>query len=373
MTTWEDRIQPSNIADRTAYDHDMYGVEVEVEYNYTKAQDIVKQVSQFWSCVPDGSLRSHGKVGDTACEFRYTKPLNSFTSALAVKQLCQVLNGTANEIYDSGRTSTHVHVNVMNIDKLKIMNLITLSVIFDELLVAQHHPFRRGNLFALRFVDAEWPIRNIIHSLKSGTNFRHFANANYRYASINLTSIARFGTIEYRAMDGELNAQRINQWVFALHNLKKKAVSYKNPREIIETYHRMGPTNFLREHIPSYYALNIETFQAVEMLTRGMLIAQDLAYASDWVSTVYEEKPRGPRNKVYAEMDAFIAQQQAAQQVHDLQLAAGLMPTPQAGLAPSPLTWGSPSMVGLNNVNAPNVDVIDFDDVTIGLSDEDPV
>lgn len=284
MTNWEERVSPSNIADRTAFDHDMYGVEVEVEYNCLPTKNVPKLVQQFWSCVPDGSLRNSGHPYDVAVEYRFTKPLNSFTSAIAVKQLCQAINSNADKVYDSGRTSTHVHVNVCNISKLQIMNLITLSVIFDELLVAQHHPFRRGNLFALRFIDAEWPIRYIVNAAKIGSSFRTFSSGNYRYASINLTSINRFGTIEYRAMDGELSSQRINQWVFCLHQLKRKAVTYKNPREIIEAYHKMGAMAFMREHIPSYYILSTEPTKAMEMLNRGVLIAQDLAYASTWES-----------------------------------------------------------------------------------------
>lgn len=316
MPNWEERIVPSKLADRTAFDHDMYGVEVEVEYNAPPESNIPKAVQQFWTVVNDGSLRNYGKIGDCAFEYRYTKPLNSFTSAVAVKQLCHVLNTQTKEIYNSGRTSTHVHVNVCNITKLQIMNLITLSIIFDEFLVAQHHPFRSGNLFALRYVDAEWPVRYLTQAVQ-GSRFRTFCSANYRYASVNLTSIASFGTIEFRAMDGELNSQRINQWVFCLHQLKRKASEYKNPREIIEKFNKLGPMAFLMDHIPSYYTLNTPFPKAVEMLQRSIILAADLAYASDWVSKVEEYEPfRKSRAVQYAhELNATQATINAAQAV----------------------------------------------------------
>lgn len=284
MTQWSERIRPEKLADRTALDHDMYGVEVEVEFNAPNDSNIPKLVQNFWSVVNDGSLRSYGKSGDCAAEFRFTKPLNSFTSAIAVKQLCSVLNTETKHIYDSGRTSTHVHVNVCNINMLQIMNLITLSIIFDEFLVAQHHPFRSGNLFALRYVDAEWPVRMLLHEAQR-PNFRKWSSPQQRYASVNLASIANFGTIEFRAMDGEINPQRINQWVFCLHQLKRGAMEYKNPREIIEKFNKVGPLSFLNDHIPSYYILNTSPPLAVEMLTRGVTLAADLAYATDWISS----------------------------------------------------------------------------------------
>lgn len=286
MTNWENRSTPVTLSDRTALDHDMYGVEVEVEYNNIMGFNIPNALADFWSAVNDGSLRTYGKTGDYAHEFRYTKPLNILTSAIAVKKLCQVINSKASEIYNSGRTSTHVHVNICNINMLQIMNLITLSIIFDELLVSQHHPFRKGNLFALRFIDAEWPIRHLVANVNR-PSFRHFSTGNtFRYASVNLTSIARFGTIEYRSLDGELDATRINNWVFCLHQLKKLATGYKNPREIVENFNQVGPVAFMREHIPDYY--HVSQSKATEMLSRGAILAADLAYASDWVSKTEE-------------------------------------------------------------------------------------
>lgn len=323
MPNWEERIAPQKLADRTAFDHDMYGVEIEVEYNASLDTNIQKSVQQFWSVVNDGSLRTYGKSGDFAYEFRYTKPLNSFTSAVAVKQLCHVLNTETKEIYNSGRTSTHVHVNVCNINRLQIMNLITLSIIFDEFLVAQHHPFRSGNLFALRYVDAEWPIRFLVSSV-SGPRFRNFTNGNHRYASVNLASIGTFGTIEFRAMDGELNSQRINQWVFCLHQLKRRASEYKNPREIIERFHKMGASAFLADHIPSYYVLNTPSSRSMEMMSRGIIMAADLAYSSDWVSSIDVNELRGKGGSQYSYVNttnAAIMQQmmEAEQQMADAQ------------------------------------------------------
>lgn len=287
MTDWQERVNPGTMADRTALDHDMYGVEVEVEFNASYGH-IARDVNQYWQMVADGSLRNHGNPGDAAYEFRYTKPLNSFTSALAVKNLCQVLNTKTNKIYYSGRTSTHVHVNVCNINKLQIMNFITLAAIFDEWLVSKHHPFRSGNLFALRFIDAEWSLKYITDMLRTNRNFRKFSVGNSKYASVNLTSIEKYGTIEFRSMDGELDPQRINQWVFCLHQLKRKAVTYKNPRDIVEQFHLMGPIRFLGSHIPPYYTLDINHTQAFDMLSRGIILASDVAYASDWATKIDE-------------------------------------------------------------------------------------
>lgn len=335
MPNWESLISPNNLADRTAFDHDMYGVEVEVEYNQTNGVNLPQRVQNYWACVPDGSLRNYGKVGDVAAEYRFAKPLNSFTSAVAVKQLCSTLLENVTEIYDSGRTSTHVHVNVCNINQLQIMNLITLSIILDEFLVSQHHPFRRGNLFALRYVDAEWPIHYLAGAVKR-PSFRNFSNGNYRYASVNLASIGRFGTIEFRSMDGEINAQRINQWVYSLHQLKRKAVEYKNPREIVEKFHRMGAMAFLSEHVPSYYVLNTQSSVALDMLTRGVILATDLAYASDWVSTKEEEMTWGKSKALDAHYQQLMANQMAAQSMV-ISNAAVINTTPLGGVWSTPV------------------------------------
>ncbi len=278
-------------------DKDYFGVEVELEgYNIiTKAIDIYK----YWSPHNDNSLRAL-KPNSQAVEYVLTKPLNLVKTRTAVRELYKFLNSPDVKVVPSYRTSIHVHVNCLMETVRTISNYITLCVIFDELFVSQNGSTRIGNNFCLRSRDAEGQIINAISSIKSYGNFNNL-HSKYRYSSVNLASLNKYGTIEFRSLECTTNYKRVINWIELLQQLKENARNYADPREIIAEFSQLGVVQFTMRHLKSFAYKYILVPEFDVMIHNGMRLAQDFAYCSDWTpykigtrSTINPMNPPAP-------------------------------------------------------------------------------
>jgi hypothetical protein len=166
--------------------------------------------SQYWNSVKEGSLRG-------GIEYILKRPIliEHVTNALEewkeLTKLCQFKN--------SIRTSIHVHVNVQNYTYQQIYNVIGCFWLFEALLVKLNGPTREGNLFCLRSGDAEAFVFAVMEDLKRGQHFKSFSADAYRYSSLNLESLSKFGSIEFRFMKGTTDIREIELWTKALFHM----------------------------------------------------------------------------------------------------------------------------------------------------------
>jgi hypothetical protein len=272
---------------------DLFGLEVELEGKFIKTAQ--PDIARYWSIHEDGSLRVQpGKLHAQACEYVFKKPLSLASTIVALENLFNYLTKTPEvEVFDSYRTSIHVHVNCLRESIKTIVNFITLAIIFDELFVSQNGDTRIGNNFCLRARDAEGQIENLISSInKFGSLYQ--INANDRYSSVNLGSLMKFGSIEFRSLECTTDLWRVIHWVRTLQALKESARSYANPKEIVAKFSRHGPLGFMLANLGPRYEKYAKIPNAYQMLQNGMRLAQDFAYCSDWKHVKPEEKqPRG--------------------------------------------------------------------------------
>jgi hypothetical protein len=277
---------------------DSFGLEIELEGEYVQSENI--PIMQYWKQVKDGSLRiKQGVVGAQAIEYVFKGPMNLDQTSQALTLLFNYLNKTPKvKVYDSYRTSIHVHVNCMQETFKTVMNFITLSMIFDELFVSQNGQTRIGNNFCLRTRDAEGQLNDLITSVQSyGTPFN--VSANNRYSSINVASLAKYGTVEFRSLECSTDYDRVWHWVNTLQSLKKAARSFTNPREIIGTFSNKGPDEFIKNILGPYANKYIAVAGHQQMLHTGMRLAQDFAYCSEWRLPGKDDiKPKKPNQKL---------------------------------------------------------------------------
>jgi len=256
---------------------DAFGIEVELEGQNLNAPI---SVQTFWTPHHDGSLRKF-KHGDYAIEFVSRQPYPYLMTQKSINVLFSWLNSPEVKVYESYRTSIHVHVNYAMETYRTIYNAMTLSLILDELLVSQNGEHRIGNNFCLRAKDAMGQVIDLIRSIERGHNFFDLS-ANDRYSSINFAALLKFGSIEYRSLECTTHEGRLMHWIRTLQYIKDSARLYKNPTEIIQQFSQKGPYDFLQDVLSSSALKYFNVPGFYNMLFNGMRIAQDFAYCSDW-------------------------------------------------------------------------------------------
>lgn len=258
---------------------DVFGLEVELEGKGIRL--CPQDVDTFWQKHEDNSLRKL-KPGDDAVEYVFSQPLRMQLTEEAIGRLFRFLNGPDVQVYESYRTSIHVHIN-FGVEKFRtIYNFMVISLILDELMVSQNGSHRIGNNFCLRAKDALGQVVAIIQSIQNNNNFFSMGGNNHRYSSINFNSLLKFGSIEFRSMECTTHEGRVMHWINTLNHMKQSAKRYKNPVEVISEFSKLGPIGFLHS-VLGPFALKYQSVDgASEMLRNGMRIAQDLAYCSTW-------------------------------------------------------------------------------------------
>lgn len=259
---------------------DLLGLELEHEgRNLRKADGTVdRPVMAAWSVHNDGSLRNNH--GD-AIEWVFKKPYDLEKSLTAVDILFKFLDENKAKIVCSNRTSTHVHFNMSDKAVYQVLNTFFLFTIFEDILDTYCGEDRRGNLFCLSSRMAEGNFRLLY---KSVTKFQHFAEfgEGVRYSSFNLSSLNKFGTVEFRAMRGLSNADDVKAWVSIIHKLCTFACyELYNPVDLLVDVSRETPVGMLRKVFGEHAQLLIDKVgeQFVDQsVYEGVRLIQPLVY-----------------------------------------------------------------------------------------------
>lgn len=168
-------------------------VKVEDEgYNHT--------TRNHWKLVPDGSVRNG---------FEVVSPILSGEAGLAEAEI------VARALDDAGATvnsscGLHVHFDASDLDVNALKNILRRYAAHEAEIDAFMPASRRGNentyCKSIRgFVQGNFETISSIRDL--------VARQNSRYYKVNLQSISRHGTIEFRQHSGTVNAAKIANWV----------------------------------------------------------------------------------------------------------------------------------------------------------------
>ena len=178
-----------------------------------------------WQFHNEGSLRYHG------CEFVLNPPRKLEESKDYVKRLFKSLSG--NTWTDSIRTSVHVHFDVT---KYKITDIICFGAVYwilEDILSDFAGEHRKSNLFCLRAKDTEYLLTDLSYNVSSKQPFKlHTTENNYRYASVNLAAMKKFGSFEFRMMRGTSNQEDIFLWLDCLESIRQFALRFDTPKAL---------------------------------------------------------------------------------------------------------------------------------------------
>jgi len=271
---------------------DALGYELELE-GRGLVKGLPAAVKKLFTNHEDNSLRILREDGERT-EYVFKEPHDYPVALEAIGGLFKHLNGDKAEVFESYRTSTHVHINFAMETYRTFYNFVTLAIIFDELFVSRCAEHRIGNNFCLRAKDAQYQIIELIECIQNWGN-PFGMQGNNRYSSINFASMGKFCTVEFRALECTTDFKRVKHWIDTLLALKAAARKFQTPVDVISTFSGKGETEFVTRCLGEQASFYMEVPGWEVMVRDGMRLAQDFAFCSDWVEVIPEPKKKiGP-------------------------------------------------------------------------------
>lgn len=197
--------------------HDRIGVEVEAEGDMLP---LIKRKG--WRNENDNSLRGG---------IEYVSPIMTIDewpdAANHIKTLF------LNRFVLSDRAGIHIHFNMRDLTMLELARFLTYWYMIEELVVSTCGENRQGNHFCFRMIDAPAVIESLYNVYQERSK-RALRTDALRYSALNLQSLFKFGTVEYRAMQTTQDLFPSHQIIKILERLKKKAKeTVTTPDEIL--------------------------------------------------------------------------------------------------------------------------------------------
>ncbi len=260
----------SSLIDRANFEKgEEIGIEIECE-----GHNLVEELLTYWKCMKDGSLRGENQ------EYVLRRPVAREGVAKVLNYLNKKLEVHGSELARSDRTSVHIHINCLPLKIKQVYNFICLYLIFEELLVGYCNKSRECNLFCLRARDAEFLITMLKKACLTD-NYWLLRTDQLRYAAMNVSALFKFGSLEFRALQGTVDPNIIQTWVALLLCLKDKAIEYDAPGEILYEFSRRGADGFLGDTFGELRGV-ITKGDVNQSMYEGARLAQDIAFARDW-------------------------------------------------------------------------------------------
>jgi len=246
------------------------GIEIECE---GKNLGIVND--KYWKTEDDGSLRGH--YPNERAEFVLKKPIGIEKVKEAVESLKEGLPEA--KLNFSYRTSVHVHVNVQDLTNEELLNFMYIYLLLEEPLVNFCGRDRKGNRFCMRIQDAEGFVFTLARVFEGGipVALNGFNENDIRYSSMNIASLRKYGSIEFRAMRGNMDSDLIESWAQTLVNLREFSKKFKSPKEIAQHYQKKEAKEFMQEAVGHTY--NLLTYpRMVKEIQRSFSLSLDLPF-----------------------------------------------------------------------------------------------
>lgn len=215
------------------------GVEIECE-----GENLVFVEDDVWKAVDDGSLR--GAFPDSRAEYIFTRPIEHKYVRTALETLADLLKDS--KLNFSYRTSVHVHINAVHLEMEELMSMMYAYYLAEGALSNYAGAERAGNNFCLRLKDAEGVLKTATSIFREPTKARMAWNADQiRYSAMNLESLRKYGSLEFRAMEGNMDVQRISDWVDMLLCLRAAGKTFGTPVDIAQYYAENGYAAFMEK------------------------------------------------------------------------------------------------------------------------------
>lgn len=256
------------------------GIEIELE-NYNKAHN--PHPLTYWEVTEDGSLRPRDTGREYVSGINYNQqayiPLAGENIVKALKEFQEVLDYNAPYLPTiSKRCSIHVHVGVGNLTSHQLYDLVLIYLILEKVLYRYADPTfaRWTNNYCIPLCQTQ-NLLDILYLLKQ-YNFKHIVDATTKYDGLNLFSISKKGTIEFRMHPGCYDTKHLLEWINILLSLKKYAIEKKESwLTILSSISGKGPSYFLKGVFGDLTPA-LETPESDSDIYDGIRVAQYVEY-----------------------------------------------------------------------------------------------
>ncbi len=208
---------------------------------------------------------------------------------LVEPELSNAITGLLGKFTDevfSQRCSTHIHIDTRDMTRTQLFNFITLYVMFEYVILKLVKEERVGNLFCLPVFDSHATEAILIELAVKAVDIKELRMDDWKYSSINLASVAKLGSLEFRSLHGTKDPVELINWI----NVHKKLAEYAmkeglTPDKLIMESSVGGNTEEFKLVMDELFPLfsNILTEGELDRLIyKGVRNAQYFAFSGDW-------------------------------------------------------------------------------------------
>jgi hypothetical protein len=135
------------------------------------------------------------------------------------------------------RTSIHCHYNQLDSQILHVLNKILGFWVLEDCIMQLCASHRRGNLFCLPWKLAEGQVEWFVNDYRASQRFTTFSPERHKYACLNLANMARIGTLEFRALEGTADIEKISWMFLGIHELFKNLSTFDDPKQLFDWFY----------------------------------------------------------------------------------------------------------------------------------------
>lgn len=200
------------------------GVEIEIETdkkwsqkNYESFSDILA-AQNYWTIKPEGSIRN-------GFEIVMQRPLFGKQLTSAIDDIYLVLNKLP--FTTSTRTGIHVHLDISDMLLEQFIKMCAAYALVEPHLFLWEGNNRQDNVFCVPWWQST-VAADLLKDLYRGTSpidNSHINRQRYKYSALNLCSLSKFCTVEFRHLRTSLDKNRLLEWISFIFTLKQIGLS----------------------------------------------------------------------------------------------------------------------------------------------------
>jgi len=224
----------------------MCGVEIELEGYPVKIEGAIHTLCN--GIVLPASVSAHhdGSLRNGPIEF-VTTPCRGkdLISNLDVIQA----TATTLKLKTSNRAGVHIHVDCQQLRPENVMNILKLYTLLEPIVFAQVARHRSGSLYCKSWFEGtdNAELANALTQLDSGMAWR----MRSRYHGLNINSLLKHGTLEWRHLQSTYNSKDIVSWINFITRIYNHAQNL--PPITDEMVVNMTPDSLVRSVFGSSY------------------------------------------------------------------------------------------------------------------------
>lgn len=215
----------------------------------------------------DGSLRNYG------CEFVFTQPLFGKDLENAIVYMADFAQQKKFQV--TSRCSVHAHMDVRELEAEQLMTLLLLYAVYEDMFYRFVGDDRRDGNFCVPWHRAGGEIGSYLRFMVSDSKETNIASYRklQRYSGLNLASLPKYGSIEFRHLGGSTDKHRVKDWLNCIMSLHRAAQEWTTVGyDVLLRLSSQGVQASAQGIFPPWFM----SYYRQEWAEEGILVAQDL-------------------------------------------------------------------------------------------------